>query len=189
MRRRIDEKDKKIISLLSRDPDMPQEEIARKVGLSQPSVALRIKKLREAGFIDKLTGMNPKKMGVVMAKVDVETDDSNALLENFKECPYFLFGFVVSGKYNVSMIFFGDDISTLETIVNRHIRTLDFVKDVEFNVIIRSEGQIIAPIKVGEREDFPPCNPKVLYTCKECRDHGRGCLGCPITGDYLGEIF
>ncbi|MBC7110397.1 MAG: winged helix-turn-helix transcriptional regulator, partial [Archaeoglobi archaeon] len=59
MKKRIDEKDKKIISLLSKDPDIPQEEIAKKIGLSQPSVALRIKKLRDAGFIDKVIGMNP----------------------------------------------------------------------------------------------------------------------------------
>jgi len=187
MRVRIDEKDKKIMALLSTDPSISQEEIAREVGLSQPSVALRIKKLREAGILERVVGMNPKKMGMLMAKVDVEATDTHKLLESFKDCPYFLCGFVVSGRNNVSMIFFGEDVSTLETIVNRHIRPLDIVKNVEFNVIIRVEGNLVAPMSPGERRESPPCNSEIL--CRECPAHGSSCLGCPITGDYLGKLL
>jgi|Deesub1362B_J571_1020462.scaffolds.fasta_scaffold00041_7 DNA-binding Lrp family transcriptional regulator len=184
---KIDEKDKKIIRLLHKDPNISQEEIAKEVGLSQPSVALRIKKLRETGLIEKTVGINPKKMGMMLAKVDVETTDSNELIEKFKKCPYFLAGFVVSGKNNVCMIFFGEDMSTLETIVNRHIRILEIVKNLEFNVIIRMEGEITAPVKFGEILEKPPCGSKIL--CKNCTAHGEGCLGCPLTGDYLGELL
>ena len=42
---KLDEKDRKIITLLHDNQDISQDEIAKIVRLSQPSVAMRIKKL------------------------------------------------------------------------------------------------------------------------------------------------
>ncbi|MBN1861231.1 MAG: winged helix-turn-helix transcriptional regulator, partial [Candidatus Thermoplasmatota archaeon] len=47
----LDEKDRKIISLLHDNHEISQEEIAKKVKLSQPSVAMRIKRLKERGIL------------------------------------------------------------------------------------------------------------------------------------------
>ena len=47
---KIDQKDRKIITLLHDNQEISQEEIAKLVHLSQPSVAMRIKKLKERGF-------------------------------------------------------------------------------------------------------------------------------------------
>ena len=44
---KLDEKDRKIITLLHDEQEISQDEIARIVNLSQPSVAIRIKKLKE----------------------------------------------------------------------------------------------------------------------------------------------
>ena len=45
---KLDDKDRKIISLLHDNQEISQEEIAKIVHLSQPSVAMRIKKLKES---------------------------------------------------------------------------------------------------------------------------------------------
>jgi DNA-binding Lrp family transcriptional regulator len=50
-RDRPDRIDKEIIKLLLRKPNISQDEIAKKVCLSQPSVYYRIKKLKELGIL------------------------------------------------------------------------------------------------------------------------------------------
>ena len=55
---RFDAKDKIIISMYAEDPDVSQETIGKKVNLSQPSVAARIAKLKEAGALSSQLGIN-----------------------------------------------------------------------------------------------------------------------------------
>ncbi|MHA1606324.1 MAG: Lrp/AsnC family transcriptional regulator [Candidatus Freyarchaeota archaeon] len=186
---RLDEKDKAIITILSEDPDASQESIAERIGLSQPSVAVRIRKLRSAGVISKLIGVNPSKMGVYIAKVEVTTRNPIGLLETFKNCPYFMNGFIVSGRTNVCMLFLGENIETIETIVDAHIRPNEDVQSVEFNIIISSVKDFIAPIRMRfEKTDKPPCGSKIL--CKDCSYFKKNkCLGCPAIGQYKGKLW
>ena len=44
---RIDQKDREIITNITETPDISQHEIAEKIGLTQPSVAMRLKKLKK----------------------------------------------------------------------------------------------------------------------------------------------
>lgn len=60
----MDAIDDQILDLLQRDARTTQQELARKVGLSQPSVADRIRKLEEAGVITGYVArVNPRKLG------------------------------------------------------------------------------------------------------------------------------
>ena len=60
----MDPIDDQILDLLQRDARTTQQELARKVGLSQPSVADRIRKLEEAGVITGYVArVNPRKLG------------------------------------------------------------------------------------------------------------------------------
>ena len=73
---RLDEKDRKIITLLHDNQEISQEEIASKIRLSQPSVAIRIRKLRERGIIEQIIGVNLNKVGVYVAMVSVRTTNT-----------------------------------------------------------------------------------------------------------------
>ena len=119
---KLDEKDRIIISLFANHSNISQEEIARQINLSQPSVAIRIKKLKENGALETQTGIYPLKMGLYMAKVDISSNDPTAILDMFKNCPYFANGFSISGKNNLCLFFISENIATLEAIVNGHIR-------------------------------------------------------------------
>ena len=60
----MDAMDTQIVDLLQRDARMTQQEIAKKVGLSQPSVADRIRKLEEAKVITGYAArVDPRKLG------------------------------------------------------------------------------------------------------------------------------
>ena len=185
---KLDEKDKTIMTLLSDNPNISQEEIAKEVNLSQPSVAMRLKKLKEGGAIVNVCGINPLKLGFYLAKVDFTTDNTTKILNTFKDCPYFLNGFIVSGRNNMTLLFVGEDISTLEAIVDYHLRALKEVQNVDFNIIIGVAKDLIMPVKMDvKRSDRPPCG--IDFNCKDCSIHGDRCLGCPVTGHYKGSLW
>src|SRR5689334_25061189 len=60
----MDEVDTEIVDLLQADARLTQAQIAKKVGLSQPSVAERIRKLEEARVITGYAArVDPRKLG------------------------------------------------------------------------------------------------------------------------------
>jgi DNA-binding Lrp family transcriptional regulator len=186
---KLDKKDRKIISMFAKNPNVSQEEIAKTVNLSQPSIAMRIKKLREGGALETQTGINPLKMGLYMAKVDISSNAPSDILNMFKNCPYFANGFSISGERNLCLFFVSESIATLEAIVNGHIRPNKSVTDVDFNIVISYQKDFIVPsILTPELTDTPPCG--VLIQCKNCQSFKEGkCLGCPATGIYKGWFY
>jgi Lrp/AsnC family leucine-responsive transcriptional regulator len=187
LKNKLDDKDKKIISLLHDKQDMSQEEIAKIVKLSQPSVAMRIKKLKERGIIDQITGANINKVGIYLAKVMVRTTDTTKILNMFRNCPFFLNGFVVSGSENLMLLFAGEDLASLESIIDCRIRPDKDVQSADFNIIISSIKDFIVPIRIVERTmNKPPCG--VEY--KTCQAYSENrCLGCPATNRYKGSFW
>ena len=185
---KLNDKDRKIMTLLSGNPGISQDEIAREVGLSQPSVAMRLKKLKESGAIMNVSGVNPLKIGLFIAKVDFTTENTTKILNTFKDCPYFMNGFIVSGRNNMTLFFVGEDISTLEAIVDYHLRPLDEVQNVDFNIVIGVANDLVMPLKMNfDRLDRPPCG--INFNCKDCSIHGDRCMGCPVTGHYKGSLW
>lgn len=176
---RLDNKDLRIISLYSENPEVSQEEVAKRLGISQPAVAVRIRKLKQIGALEKRIGVNPLKMGLHVAKVDVSTINAIKILKKFVNCPYFLDGFITTGRNNLCLLFMAEDISTLETIVDNHLRVDEDVRDLEFNIVVSAIRGIIAPIKVYEKpEECPPCGSTKI--CSECPSFKDGsCTGCP----------
>ncbi len=183
----IDEKDRMILELLEKDPEISQNEIAKIVGLSQPSVGSRIKKLKEMGIISHSYGINIKRAGLYIMKVDVKCRRPKELLAKFSKCPYFLNGFIVAGDRNLMMLLVGEELTTLEAIVDKHIRADPEVYSVDAGIVVRAEKDTVIPIKMYiERDSKAPCNGD----CGSCEFWTLNlCLGCPITGYYRGKMW
>ncbi len=186
---KLDEKDRSIITLYGKNPEISQEEIAREIGLSQSSVAIRVKKLRKSGALITQTGINPLKMGLYMVKVDVVSENTHVILEMTKDCPYFANGFTVSGKYNLCLFYITENIATLEAMVNNHIRSHPSVTDVAFNIVIGSEKDVVVPVSLtAEISNMPPCG--VHPDCEECISYkAEKCKGCPAIGNQKGWLY
>jgi DNA-binding Lrp family transcriptional regulator len=185
----LDEKDREIISLLEENPELSQSEIAEKVGISQPSVGVRLRKLKNKGVVSFLIGMNFKRVGLYLAKVDVCAKNTVEILDSFKGCPYFLNGLIVSGRNNLCLFLVSEDISTIEAIVDKHLRANPNVTNVEMNVVITPSDDLIFPVKMKvDKQDSPPCGS--TGECHDCAFYESGrCLGCPITGHYRGKFW
>ena len=59
---KLDNTDRKIISLLQENPKVTHSEIAEKIKRSQPTVGMRIKKLTKKGILRIQPGINFKKV-------------------------------------------------------------------------------------------------------------------------------
>ena len=82
-----------MLSVLSENPDVPQTELAKVLGITQPAICLRLKKLQEEGVLKKCIGLAPDKMTgkfcLVMGKEP---------LKKMKKLPGFVFGFSSNEK-------------------------------------------------------------------------------------------
>jgi len=180
---KLDDKDKAIITMFAEDPYASQENIGKRISLSQPSVAARIAKLKESGALAMQQGINPMKMGLYLAKVDISSTRPDEILSMFRNCPYFANGFTISGKSNLCLIFHSESITTLESIVNGHIRPNSSVTDVDFNIVITTVRDFIVPsVMVFEHSDHPPCRDCPSFKAFKC-------MGCPVTGQYQGTLY
>ncbi|MEA3488554.1 MAG: Lrp/AsnC family transcriptional regulator [Euryarchaeota archaeon] len=186
---KLDEKDKKIIALVLNNPKSSQKEIGDEVKLSQPSVASRLKRLRERGFVEDLTGMNLTKVGLYIAKVDITANNSAKIINTFKDCPFFLNALITSGKTNMCLFFVSENVATLEAIVNYHLRVHPGVQSIDFNIVISSAKEVVMPVTMNRGQfERSPCG--VDIEPGHCpRYMENKCLGCPAIGHYKGKIW
>jgi Lrp/AsnC family leucine-responsive transcriptional regulator len=185
----LDKRDREILSLLEQNPEMSQNDMAEKLRISQPSVSARVHKLKKKGALSHVVGMNLKKVNLYMAKVDVMAKNTSSVLDIFKDCPYFLNGLIVSGEHNLCLFFVGEDIATLEAIVDGHLRNNPVVSSAKVSIVITPMKDLILPVRMNfDSSDTPPCGNGC--NCKECTHHiSNRCLGCPVTNSYSGKIW
>ncbi|MCD6511979.1 MAG: winged helix-turn-helix transcriptional regulator [Thermoplasmata archaeon] len=166
----IDEIDRKIINALQLNPDISQNELAKVVNLSQPSVSARIKKLRKNGILSANFGIDIKKAGLHVAKIEVDDVD----IDKFKSCPYVL---SILSTNNGHIIFVtGEDYSSMEHFVKKNFG------DVEMKIIIDVFPHLIMPVKMEKNG----CK----MNCRECPYYLTGqCLGCPFFEEYKGKLW
>ena len=80
----LDERDNIILGMMQKNPEVSQDEIAKKIKLSQPSVGARIRKLQEKGILHNVNGVNFKTVDLHLAKIDVNATDTKAIIDEFK---------------------------------------------------------------------------------------------------------
>lgn len=167
----IDPVNKVIIGLLEQNPFLSQIEIAKQLGLSQSSIALRLDKLRRSGILTDLAGVNLKLLGLETCRVDADCSDGRELLEWSKSCPLSLNGTVGVGGTNVSLYFAAEDIEMFQYIVDEHVRRLKGVYSVHFSPIVSWAREFVAPLKLDiPKNNDPPCG--FMYsTCHKCDEN------------------
>jgi Lrp/AsnC family transcriptional regulator, leucine-responsive regulatory protein len=165
----LDEKDIKIISYYIENPLISQNDIAEKLGLSQPSVFVRVQKLKKKGLLENQVGINFNKTKLFLTRVDLTSRNPNTLLEDMKGCPFFVNGYIMSGENNVSIMLVHENLKKIDDIINTHIRHLSHVTDIKVNVVVSSAKDTILPLDLSQE-----INPN-----QGCSDK---CLKCSRVG-------
>jgi Lrp/AsnC family leucine-responsive transcriptional regulator len=184
---KLDEKDKKILSLLCQNPEVSQAELSKQLKISQPAVSARVRKLEQKGALAHVVGTDVKKAQLFMAKLDVATNHVEQFLKSLDECPLYLNSFVTSGKSNLTVLLVGENIRSIMSCVDSHLRQNPLVKDTEFDLIITPVRPFIVPIKPSmEKKKITPCGAD----CGNCALYASDrCLGCPATVQYKGQLL
>jgi DNA-binding Lrp family transcriptional regulator len=174
----LDMINKKIISLLEGDTFLSQTEIAKKLGLSQSSIALRLDKLRKSGILSETVGIRLEGSGLEMCRVDLACSDAQFVIQWAKSCPLFVNGSSSVGGRNVSLYFISEDVRMFQNIVDEHVRRLEGVSDVHFFPIVTWATDYIVPVKLDVQKSIePPCHLNPY------------CPRCPANKNYDGKIW
>ena len=153
------------------------------------NMTAEIQRLKESGNVAHFVGMDIKKVGFHLAKVEIAANNIETVVNRLSRCPHFLNGFMVSGKKNLCILLIGEDISTLEALVEHHVRTDPEVSDAIFNVVTNTSSNFIIPITLSfEKGDIPPCGRECK--CETCSSYESGrCTGCPASEFYRGTFW
>lgn len=187
LRRAIDETDRKILSMLSQNPEISQAELSERLKISQPAVSLRIRKLEEKGVLARMIGTDIKKAQLFLAKVDLSTSNVEKVLEFLETCPLYLNCFLTSGRHNMTCLMIGENIRSIMSCVDSRLRQNLPVKNIEFDLIVTPTRPLIVPVKPKmERKEITPCGAD----CSACAFYtSERCLGCPASIYYKGNLL
>ena len=148
----LDVHDFKILRQLLRDATQTPSQLARKIGLSQPAIWRRIKRLQDEGIIvgrDLLLDAEKVGFGVTVflgiklaTKGRVSLDDFERTVVAIPEVQTVEH---VLGLYDYRLRVVARDLADFERVLRRRIMALPGVGDVEANVLL-SEERLCGPI-------------------------------------------
>ena len=163
---KLDDIDRKIITMVQEQPHLTHTEIADHIDRSQPTVGMRIKKLEKSGVLQFQPGINFKKVEIFLATVEVNTKDPNDLMEMARCCPFMLNAFRVSGDHNVCVLLASTELRKLENVVNYHFRGKPDVSRVSMEVVTEIAKDFILPIDFDSEDHDPTIEEGCGEKCK-----------------------
>jgi len=117
----MDQIDQNILYHLQHQARISMTELGKQVGLSQPAVTERVKRMEEKGIIEQYrTIVSPEKIGKqAAAYMPVQTRDCDAFLDFCRSSPEVIECHRISGEYNYMLKIVTDSIQSLETFANK----------------------------------------------------------------------
>jgi DNA-binding Lrp family transcriptional regulator len=146
----MDEKDRKIIDILTEDSSLSSRQISRKTGLPVTTVHNRLKKLREDGIIKRYTiELDHKKLGKTFAALvhvscnyDVlrsEKSDQHKLAREISRLPGVEKVDIVTGSTDMIVRVRTSDVEEYDTFLFKRLQAIPGIEDTQTFVII-NEG-------------------------------------------------
>ncbi|TFF98560.1 MAG: Lrp/AsnC family transcriptional regulator [Promethearchaeota archaeon] len=162
----LDSIDKKIISLIQKDPNMTHTKIAEEIDRSQPTVGMRIKKLENSGVLQFQPGINFKNVELHLGIVEVKASNPEEIMDMAKFCPFMLNAFRVSGEHNICIMLASSNLQKLDNVVNYHFRNNPTIANVSMEVVTEIAKDLILPIDFDSEEHNPTLQDGCGEKCK-----------------------
>jgi DNA-binding Lrp family transcriptional regulator len=177
-RSRVDRADRKIIAMLEVNPRLTQSEIAKELGVSQSSIALRLYKLKKSSLLMEASGVNYETLGMQMCRVDVDTTNDKKVLNWAQKCPLFINASEGTGEDALSLYFSAEDNDSFHEIIDEHLRKIESVNGVHFAVIRSWYRPFMLQLNLDyTNREKPPC--EMMPYCEKC----------PTNPKYNGRIW
>lgn len=152
---KIDEIDKKIISILQENPKITHVEIASIVNKSQGAIHRRISNLKK-NLISHQVGVNIKKVETSVVKVEIFAKNQPEFYEKILKCPFIFQALKISGLYNLCIFIYGLDHEAIDNMIDNCIRSELNVLKIKTNLVVESIKNMIVPINFDKKyiKDF-----------------------------------
>ena len=167
----VDDKDLKILSMFMANPEVSQIDVAKQLKISQPSVNVRIHKLKKKGLLSHLAGIELNKTNMYLTRVDFTASNAEAILNEMKPCSFFVNGFIMSGTHNASMFVVAHNLKKIETILNKYLRSNPEVKDVSMAVVVSAVKPFICALDLEKEQDHECQDPSSCEHCQFVTQH------------------
>ena len=135
--------DRKILLLIQDDGNLGTSEIAERVGLTQPPCWRRIRRLEEAGLIDRRVAiLNQKLLGLavtVFARIKLSAHGRQSLPEFEAEITSFsevMECYTVMGEYDFLLKIVTRDIDSYEHFFRKHLSQMPTVQEIHSNAAL-----------------------------------------------------
>lgn len=142
----IDDIDKKIIRMLLADSRVSFVEIARAVGLSDPTIHLRVKKLQEAGIIEKFTViLAPEKVEKGFAafiEINVKPTTIEEVIGNLEKLDSVLEIHETFGDYDLICKIRAGTHEELRSIIKEKIRSLPNILNTSLTTVLKTRKEV-----------------------------------------------
>jgi DNA-binding Lrp family transcriptional regulator len=145
-RLKLDPIDKKIIRLIQSEPNITHTEIARRVGRSQPTVGLRIKRLEDNHILDYQAGINLKNADFYFSIIKIQTNNPDKITEIVEKCRLMLTAFRLSGKTNIEILMVSPKLELLDDVVNKFFRENKYILDISMEIITEVINDVVLPV-------------------------------------------
>jgi Lrp/AsnC family transcriptional regulator, leucine-responsive regulatory protein len=156
----IDPIDYKLIELLQRNARMTQSEMASAVGLSQPAIAERLRKLEQegiiTGYVARIDGRKLGKDITAFIGVGIEHPKHNAqFAEKILRIPDVLECHHVTGSDSYLLKVVTENTGTLDRLISERLRIIPGVTRTHTTIVMSSVKES-THIKPTVEDDLPP---------------------------------
>jgi Lrp/AsnC family transcriptional regulator for asnA, asnC and gidA len=141
----LDEIDEKIIQMLQEDSRKPFVEIAKELGVSDPTIHVRVKKLQEAGVIEKFTAvLAPTKVEKGVAafiEINVKPNMIEEIIRNLGGLDEVLEIHETFGDYDIVAKIRARSNEDLRDLVVREIRTIPNIVNTRVTTVLKTRKE------------------------------------------------
>lgn len=148
---RLDEYDKKILSILQEDGSVSNLELSKEIGLAQSSCLLRTKSLREKGIIAKTTIIvDEKKLGyevTAFARISLSPlnrETSSNFINQIKQIDQVIECYAITGYGAFLLKIVAKDLQYYRDFVLDKIMSINAVSNVETDMVVGVEKNTTA---------------------------------------------
>ena len=141
----LDEIDKKIIEMLQEDSRKTFVEIAKELGVSDPTIHARVKKLQEAGIIEKFTAvLAPAKVEKGVAafiEINIKPKTIEAVIRNLIKRDEVLEIHETYGDYDIIAKIRAKTNEDLRDLVAKEIRTIPYIVNTKVTTVLKTRKE------------------------------------------------
>lgn len=151
----LDEIDRKIIEMLQDDSRKPFVDIAKELGVSDPTIHGRVKKLQEAGIIKKFTMvLEPEKMEKGIAafvEINVKPNTIDEIVENLSKMDEVLEIHETHGDYDIFTKIRVKTNKDLRNFIVEKIRTISNITNAKVITVLKTRKE--EPLKLTQKRE------------------------------------